>query len=66
MLKGTGDLFFLGGVGEDIFGETYTARIAKRDPENKYLLIKMLREYITWHETNARFHEKYNSDKSKL
>jgi len=29
MLKGTGDLLFLGGVGEDIFGETYSARIAR-------------------------------------
>ena len=50
MIKGVGDLFFLGGVGEDIFGETYTARIARPDPTNKYLLMKMLREYITWHE----------------
>ena len=48
MLKGTGDLFFLGGVGEDIFGETYTARIARRDPNNKFLLMKMLGEYIRW------------------
>lgn len=46
MIKGTGDAFFLGGVGEDIFGETYAARIATRDPTNKYLLMKMLREYI--------------------
>lgn len=56
MLKSTGDLLFLGGMGEDIFGETYAARIARPDPENKYLLIKMLRNYIQWHETNARFY----------
>ena len=66
MLKGTGDLLFLGGVGEDVFGETYTARIARRDPENKYLLIKMLRDYIKWHESNGRFYDNYNSDKTKL
>jgi len=66
MLKGAGDLFFLGGVGEDIFGETYTARIARQDHENKYLLIKMLRNYIQWHETNGRFYEGYDSDKSHL
>ena len=46
MLKSTGDLLFLGGVGEDIFGETYAARIIRPDPENKYLLMKMLRNYI--------------------
>ena len=66
MLKGVGDLFFLGGVGEDIFGETYAARIAKQDPENKYLLLKMVRNYIQWHEVNARFYDDYNSDKSRL
>ncbi len=66
MLKGVGDLFFLGGVGEDIFGETYTARIARQDTSNKYLLMKMLREYIQWHETNHRFYEGYEADRQKL
>ncbi len=66
MLKGTGDLLYLGGVGEDIFGETYAARIARPDPENKYLLTKMLREYIQWHEKNARFYDGYEADKKKL
>lgn len=66
MMKGPGDLLFLGGVSEDIFGETYAARIAKRDSENKYLLIKMLREYIQWHEVNGRFYDGYESDKAKL
>lgn len=66
MLKGTGDLLFLGGVGEDIFGETYAGRIARQDPENKYLLIKMLREYIQWHEQNGRFYDGYQQDKNKL
>ena len=66
MLKSSGDMFFLGGVGEDIFGETYAARIARSDPENKYLLIKMLREYIQWHESNHRFYDGYESDKRKL
>ena len=66
MMKSTGDLLFLGGVGEDIFGETYTARIAKKDNENKYLLIKMVRDYIRWHETNHRFYEGYDSDKAYL
>lgn len=66
MLKSTGDLLFLGGVGEDIFGETYTARIVRPDPENKYLLMKMLRNYIQWHEVNARFYQGYDSDKQKL
>ncbi len=50
MLKGVGDYFFIGGVGEDIFGETFAARIARQDDVNKYLLMKMLREYIQWHE----------------
>ena len=59
MLKGAGDLFFLGGVGEDIFGETYTARIAKFDTDNKYLLLKMTRDYIKWHEANGRFYDNY-------
>lgn len=66
MLHGAGDLFFLGGVGEDIFGETYAGRIGRMDPENKYLLLKMVREYIRWHETNHRFYDSYESDKSKL
>ena len=66
MLKGPGDLLFLGGVGEDIFGETYAARIARPDPENKYLLMKMLRNYIQWHEANGRFYDGYESDKSYL
>lgn len=66
MLKGPGDLFFLGGVGEDIFGETYTARIARQDNNNKYLLLKMLRNYIQWHEANGRFYDGYESDKSRL
>ncbi len=66
MLKGPGDLLYLGGVGEDIFGETYAARIARKDHENKYLLMKMLKEYIHWHEQNHRFYDGYQSDKSKL
>ena len=66
MLKGPGDLFFLGGAGEDIFGETYTARIARQDTNNKYLLMKMLREYIQWHEKNHKFYDDYESDKTKL
>jgi hypothetical protein len=66
MIKGVGDLFFLGGVGEDIFGETYTARIAMKDPTNKFLLMKMLKEYITWHENNHHFYKDYESDKRKL
>ena len=66
MLKGPGDLLYLGGVGEDIFGETYAARIARKDHENKYLLIKMVREYIQWHEKNGRFYDQYQADKTKL
>lgn len=66
MLKATGDLFFLGGVGEDVFGETYAGRIAKADDQNKFLLMKMLRSYISWHEQNGRFYDNYDNDKSKL
>ena len=66
MLKGTWDLLFFEGVGDDVFGETYTARIAGQDPENKYLLINMLREYIMWYEQNARFYDGYLQDKQKL
>ena len=66
MLKGAGDLFFTGGVGEDVFGETYAGRIARQDHDNKYLLIKMLREYIQWHEKNGRFYDEYSSDRTKL
>jgi hypothetical protein len=40
MLKQNGDAFFLGGVGEDIFGETFSGRIMRQDPVNKYLLLK--------------------------
>ena len=46
MMKGASDLLYTGGVGEDIFGETYAGRIASQDHDNKYLLTKMLREYI--------------------
>ena len=46
MLKGVSDLFYLNGVGEDIFGETYSAQIARRDPVNKHLFYKMMKEYI--------------------
>jgi hypothetical protein len=56
----------MGGVGEDVFGETYAGRIARPDHDNKYLLTKMLREYIQWHEKNARFYDGYNYDKNKL
>ena len=66
MLKGTGDLLYPGGFGEDIFGETFTARIAIQDPENKFMLMKMLREYVNWHETNHRFYDGYDHDKKKL
>jgi hypothetical protein len=40
MIKSSGDLFFLGGVGEDVFGETFAGRIARPDPVNKHLLFK--------------------------
>ncbi len=66
MLKGVSDLLYIGGVGEDVFGETYAGRIARPDHDNKYLLTKMLREYIQWHEKNARFYDGYNYDKNKL
>ena len=66
MLKGVSDLLYTGGVGEDIFGETYIGRIARQDHDNKYLLTKMLREYIKWHEKNARFYDNYDYDKKKL
>ena len=66
MLKEVGDIFFLGGLGEDIFGETYAARIAKQDQSNKFLLMKFLREYIQWQETNHHFHPTYKQDKQRL
>ena len=66
MIHSNGDLFFYGGIGEDIFGETYTARIAMRDDNNKFLLMKMMREYREWHEKNHRFYEGYDYDKKKL
>ena len=66
MLKTVGDYFFLGGVGEDIFGETFTARIAVADPSNRYLLMKFMREYVQWHEKNAKFYDGYESEKKKL
>ena len=46
MIHTNGDFFFPGGFGEDIFGETYAARIGRRDDTNKYLLMKMMREYV--------------------
>ena len=66
MIKNLGDTFFLGGVGEDIFGESYRAQIARQDPVNKHLLMKFLREYIHWHETNGKFYDGYQHDKRKL
>lgn len=66
MLHSIGDRFFPGGVGADIFGETYTGRINQYDHNNKYLLIKMMREYIQWHEQNHRFYDGYDYDKKKL
>ena len=56
----------LGGAGEDIFGETYSARIASLDQSNRYLLMKMMREYVQWHEKNGRFYDNYDYDKKKL
>ena len=66
MMKAASDLLFIGGVGEDIFGETYTARIARVDEVNKHLLMKMLKEYVQWHEKNGRFHDEYEADKKKV
>lgn len=66
MLKGPGDLFFNSRVGEDIFGETYTARISEVDNANKYLLLKFLREYLQWHEKTHHFHPTYTQDKQRL
>ena len=66
MLKGIGDLLFFEGVRENVFGETNTAPIPGQDPENKYLLINMLREYIMWYEQNAYFYDGYLQDKQKL
>ena len=40
MIKGTGDVIFPGGIGEDIYGEPYRAQIAFLDPVNKHLLMK--------------------------
>ena len=65
-MKGTGDLFFLGGVGEDVFGETFAGQIVRPDPLNKYLLLSQLKEYIRWQEKNGRFHDGYEYDKKKL
>lgn len=59
MIKSATDHFFTGGFGEDIFGETYSARIAIPDESNKYLLMQMLRDYINWHEKNGRFYDNY-------
>jgi hypothetical protein len=66
MLKGVSDLLYTGGVGEEIFGETYIGRIARQDYDNKYLLTKMHREYIKWHEKNASFYDNYDYEKKKL
>ncbi len=66
MLKGPGDILFLGGVGEDIFGETYAGRIARTDESNKYMFIKLLQEYRIWHEKNGRFYDNYERDKKRL
>ena len=59
MIHGVGDLMFLGGAGEDIFGDTNAGRVKKLDEGNKYLLLNMLKEYRIWHEKNGRFHDTY-------
>ena len=46
MIQSPADPWFPGGIGEDIFGETYAARILRQDVNNQHLLMKMLREYI--------------------
>ena len=66
MLRTLGDYFWLGGQGEDVFGEPCIGRIAKPDPVNSYMTKALLREYIEWHENNGRFHDSYDYDKSKL
>ena len=62
-MSGAGrDGFFMGGVGSDIFGETFTARNLNQDLVNDYLLKKYFREYIEWQRTNHRFHDNFESD----
>ena len=43
------DGFFLGGIGEDVFGTNDAARNAQFDPTNDFLREKYLKEYIEWH-----------------
>ena len=62
-MSGAGrDGFFLGGVGSDIFGETYTARVLVQDSVNDFLVRKYFREYIDWQRENHRFHDSFESD----
>ena len=39
---------FFGGMGSDIFGETFTGQMEVNDPVNDYLRNKYLREYMHW------------------
>ena len=65
-MSGAGrDGFFLGGVGSDIFGETYTARVLIQDHVNDFLLRKYMREYCDWQRENHRFHDNFESDRFK-
>jgi len=66
LLRGLGDQFFIGSVGEDIFGESFPAQIARQDDTNRFLFMKLMREYVQWHEQHARFYPGYEADKSKL
>ena len=60
------DGIWLGGIGGDLFGEENTGQLGKSDPTNDFLRTKYLKEYITWHEENHRFHDEYAADKARL
>ncbi len=66
MIKTIGDFFWIGGLAEDVFGEANIGQIQKRDKTNSVLLKMQLKEYIKWHEVNAKFYEGYFADKRAL
>ena len=53
---------FLGGMGSDIYGETWTAQVERSDPVNDYLSRKLLREYIKYQLANKGLYEGAEKD----
>eukprot|EP00347_Sterkiella_histriomuscorum_P023092 403335981 len=66
MFQSVRDVLFPQGLGSDLFGEQFSARMGHHDDNNKYLFMQMTRDYLAWHEANHRFYEGYKEDRKYL